>query len=87
MFQITEDCRERQSTFPNLQVCKQIVAQRELAQDGILKQAFDFDQLRVHLIAELARRFFVLERLLLIDGKNKTSNSLVELNTLENPGK
>ncbi len=71
----------------NLSV-QQIVAQRELAQDGILKQAFDFfDQSGLSdqdLIAEL-QEDFRLERLLLIDGKNKTSNSLVELNTLENP--
>ena len=36
------------------------------------------------MIAEL-QEDFRLERLLLIDGKNKTSNNLVELNTLENP--
>ncbi|HFI2660091.1 TPA: DEAD/DEAH box helicase family protein [Streptococcus suis] len=71
----------------NLSV-QRIASQRELAQDGILKQAFDFfEQSGISdqdLIAEL-QEDFRLERLLLIDGKNKTSNSLVELNTLENP--
>ena len=65
-----------------------IATQRRQVQDGILKKAFDYfeshsfsDQ---NLIDEL-RDDFRLERLLLIDGKNKTRNRLTDLNTLELP--
>lgn len=65
-----------------------IQAQRGIATDGILKKAFDyFGETGVsddNLIEEL-QEDFRQERLLLIDGKNKSSNSLVELNTLELP--
>lgn len=65
-----------------------ITLQRQNADDGILKKAFDyFDDSEISdddLIKELQEDFRV-ERLLLIDGKNKTSNNLVELNTLELP--
>ncbi|MFB4159251.1 DEAD/DEAH box helicase family protein [Geomicrobium sp. JSM 1781026] len=56
--------------------------------DGILTQAFDFfDKNGItneNLIAELIDDFRE-ERLMLIDSANKTSNKLVELNTLEDP--
>ena len=65
-----------------------ITLQRQNADDGILKKAFDyFEDSEISdddLIKELQEDFRV-ERLLLIDGKNKTSNNLVELNTLELP--
>lgn len=65
-----------------------IQAQRAIATDGILKKAFDyFSEVGIsddNLIEEL-QEDFRQERLLLIDGKNKSSNSLVELNTLELP--
>ena len=71
----------------NLSV-EDITLQRQNADDGILKKAFDyFDDSEISdddLIKELQEDFRV-ERLLLIDGKNKTSNNLVELNTLELP--
>ncbi|KXT85395.1 DEAD/DEAH box helicase family protein [Streptococcus oralis] len=72
---------------------EQVQAQKGLTETegerkGILEKAFTFfeglglsDQ---DLIEEL-QEDFRCERLLLIDGKNKTSNSLVELNTLESP--
>lgn len=56
--------------------------------DGILTQAFDFfDENGItheNLIAEL-KEDFREERLMLIDSDNKTSEKLVELNTLEDP--
>ncbi|MCA0120906.1 DEAD/DEAH box helicase family protein [Bacillus sp. RSS_NA_20] len=56
--------------------------------DGILTQAFDFfDENGItheNLIAEL-KEDFREERLMLIDSDNKTSDKLVELNTLEDP--
>lgn len=56
--------------------------------DGILTQAFDFfDENGItheNLIAEL-KEDFRKERLMLIDSNNKTSEKLVELNTLEDP--
>ena len=65
-----------------------ILAQKELASEGILKKAFDFFEQQglteENLIAEL-QEDFRFERLLLIDGKNKTSNNLIEINTLEDP--
>lgn len=69
----------------NLSV-EDIILQRQNADDGILKKAFDYfedsDISDSDLIKELQEDFRE-ERLLLIDGKNKTSNNLVELNTLE----
>lgn len=71
----------------NLSV-EDITLQRQNADDGILKKAFDYFQDSEisdnDLIKELQEDFRE-ERLLLIDGKNKTSNNLVELNTLEQP--
>lgn len=71
----------------NLSV-KDITLQRQNADGGILKKAFDYFQDSEisdnDLIKELQEDFRE-ERLLLIDGKNKTSNNLVELNTLEQP--
>ena len=65
-----------------------IAAQRLQAQDGILKKAFDYFELHAlsdqNLIEEL-KEDFREERLLLIDGKNKSSNRLTDLNTLEQP--
>ncbi|MCE4980516.1 DEAD/DEAH box helicase family protein [Mammaliicoccus sciuri] len=56
--------------------------------DGILTQAFDFfDENGIthdNLIAEL-KEDFREERLMLIDSDNKTSDKLIELNTLEDP--
>ncbi|RIN26630.1 DEAD/DEAH box helicase family protein [Staphylococcus succinus] len=56
--------------------------------DGILTQAFDFfDENGItheNLIAEL-KQDFREERLMLIDSDNKTSDKLIELNTLEDP--
>lgn len=56
--------------------------------DGILTHAFEFfDENNItheNLIAELQEDFRE-ERLMLIDSKNKTSDKLVELNTLESP--
>lgn len=68
----------------------QIEAQKKasIGLDGILTQAFDFfDKNNIthdNLIAELQEDFRE-ERLMLIDSKNKTSDKLVELNTLESP--
>ncbi len=71
----------------NLSV-EDIILQRQNADDGILKKAFDyFEDSNISdsdLIKELQEDFRE-ERFLLIDGKNKTSNNLVELNTLEQP--
>ena len=57
-------------------------------QKGILEKAFDFFKKEKisneHLVEELKEEFR-LERLLIIDGKNKTSDNLVTLNTLERP--
>lgn len=62
--------------------------QRDMAQNGILKSAFDFFDsqriLDINLIKEL-KEDFRAERLLLIDGRHKTSDCLNDLNTLENP--
>lgn len=62
--------------------------QREMAQNGILKSAFDFFDsqsiLDINLIKELQEDFRE-ERLLLIDGRHKTSDRLNDVNTLENP--
>lgn len=62
--------------------------QREMAQNGILKSAFDFFDsqsiLDINLIKELQEDFRE-ERLLLIDGRHKTSDCLNDVNTLENP--
>lgn len=62
--------------------------QREMAQNGILKSAFDFFDsqsiLDINLIKELQEDFRE-ERLLLIDGGHKTSDRLNDVNTLENP--
>lgn len=56
--------------------------------DGILTQAFNFfdesDITHDNLVAEL-KEDFREERLMLIDSNNKTSDKLVELNTLEDP--
>ncbi|MEW4353300.1 DEAD/DEAH box helicase family protein [Streptococcus pneumoniae] len=65
-----------------------IQEQRKLAADSVLEKAFIyFSETGINdsdLIEEL-QEDFRQERLLLIDGKNKSSNSLVELNTLEQP--
>ena len=62
--------------------------QRDMAQNGILKSAFDFFDsqhiLDINLIKELQEDFRA-ERLLLIDGRHKTSDRLNDVNTLENP--
>ena len=62
--------------------------QRDMAQNGILKSAFDFFDsqsiLDINLIKELQEDFRA-ERLLLIDGRHKTSNRLNDVNTLESP--
>ena len=62
--------------------------QRNMATDGILKNAFDFfDSQNISdtsLITELQEDFRA-ERLLLIDGCHKTSDCLNDVNTLENP--
>ena len=67
---------------------QKLVIQNESNDKGILEKAFDFfDGIGLSfqdLIDEL-KDDFRSERLLLIDGKNKTSDSLVELNTLELP--
>lgn len=64
----------------------QLDAQRAMAQSGILKQAFEFfDKHQIsndNLIKELQEDFRE-ERLLLIDGKHKTSDRLNDVNTLE----
>lgn len=62
--------------------------QRDMAKTGILKNAFDFFDSQsisdINLIKELQDDFRE-ERLLLIDGRHKTSDRLNEVNTLENP--
>lgn len=62
--------------------------QRNMATDGILKNAFDFfDSQNISdtsLITELQEDFRA-ERLLLIDGRHKNSDCLNAVNTLENP--
>lgn len=62
--------------------------QRDMAKNGILKSAFDFFDsqhiLDINLIKELQEDFRA-ERLLLIDGRHKTSDRLNDVNTLENP--
>lgn len=62
--------------------------QRDMAKTGILKNAFDFFDSQsisdINLIKEL-KDDFREERLLLIDGRHKTSDRLNEVNTLENP--
>ena len=67
---------------------QKIVHQNEANEKGILEKAFDFfDEIGLSfqdLIDEL-KDDFRSERLLLIDGKNKSSINLVELNTLELP--
>lgn len=59
-----------------------------MAKTGILKNAFDFFDSQsisdINLIKELQDDFRE-ERLLLIDGRHKTSDRLNEVNTLENP--
>ena len=72
---------------------EQVQAQRELnvnanERKGILEKAFTFFEengLSIQDLMEELQEDFRRERLLLIDGKNKTSNNLVELNTLELP--
>ncbi|MCW6653765.1 DEAD/DEAH box helicase family protein [Aerococcaceae bacterium NML210727] len=65
---------------------KTIAGTDSLTHNGILKKAFDyFEEADISfedLIAELQEDFRI-ERLLLIDGNNKTSDHLTELNTLE----
>lgn len=65
-----------------------IEKQKHYGIDGILQKAFDFfkteDISFSHLIQEL-QEDFRSERLLLIDGNNKSSSKLLEINTLENP--
>lgn len=73
---------------------EEVVRQRQLVQEsdekeiGILAKAFAyFESVGISdqdLIAEL-QEDFRRERLLLIDGKNKTKDNLVTLNTLESP--
>lgn len=62
--------------------------QRDMAKTGILKNAFDFFDSQsisdINLIKELQEDFRE-ERLLLIDGRHKTSDCLNDVNTLENP--
>lgn len=62
--------------------------QRDMAKTGILKNVFDFFDSQsisdINLIKELQDDFRE-ERLLLIDGRHKTSDRLNEVNTLENP--
>lgn len=62
--------------------------QRDMAKTGVLKNAFDFFDSQsisdINLIKELQDDFRE-ERLLLIDGRHKTSDRLNEVNTLENP--
>ncbi|WP_210122451.1 MULTISPECIES: DEAD/DEAH box helicase family protein [unclassified Staphylococcus] len=68
----------------------QIEKQKRISKgsNGILTQAFEFfDENNItheNLISELQEDFRE-ERLMLIDSKNKTSDKLVELNTLESP--
>lgn len=65
-----------------------IKIQRDMAKTGILKNAFDFFDSQsisnINLIKELQEDFRE-ERLLLIDGRHKTSDFLNDVNTLENP--
>lgn len=62
--------------------------QRDAAESGVLKNAFDFFDSQsisdANLIKELQEDFRE-ERLLLIDGNHKTSDRLNDVNTLENP--
>lgn len=62
--------------------------QRDVAESEVLKNAFDFFDSQsisdANLIKELQEDFRE-ERLLLIDGKHKTSDRLNDVNTLENP--
>ena len=65
-----------------------LTAQRKMAEDGILQNAFDFFDSHqisdINLIKEL-QEDFRQERLLLIDGKHKSSDYLNTVNTLEQP--
>lgn len=88
----TESANNRKSFLELLEnlTINQIETQKKASNglDGILTQAFEFfDKNNIthkNLIAEL-QEDFRKERLMLIDSKNKTSDKLVELNTLESP--
>ncbi|KXU05830.1 DEAD/DEAH box helicase family protein [Streptococcus oralis] len=70
------------------QVQNQRISSINEGRKGILEKAFDFFEdtgLALQDLIEELQEDFRRERLLLIDGKNKTSNNLVELNTLELP--
>lgn len=65
-----------------------IEEQRKHTKKGILSEAFDYfsqNSISNHDLAEELREDFREERLLLVDGKNKSSDSLNKLNTLEQP--
>lgn len=67
---------------------QKIMIQNEDSEKGILEKAFNyFDESGLSLqdLTDELKEDFRSERLLLIDGKNKTSDSLVKLNTLELP--
>ena len=70
------------------QVQNQRISSVNEGRKGILEKAFDFFEdtgLSLQDLIEELQEDFRRERLLLIDGKNKTNNNLVELNTLELP--
>lgn len=65
-----------------------IEEQRKHTKKGILSEAFDYfsqNSISNYDLAEELREDFREERLLLVDGKNKSSDSLNKLNTLEQP--
>lgn len=81
-----------QEMLSNLTV-EQVEAQKGLSlnegsRKGILEKAFTFfeeEGISLHDLVDELKEDFRSERLLLIDGKNKTSDHLVTINTLERP--